>query len=148
MLYDASHNRLTQSPFPTNTENLLERLGCDSTSHFATSDDAVAAIPRQSPTGQRSFSTSALMDLLSRNPNSPLLDQLRRLVREDLGDEEAEVNIEHQVELMFGLLVWECIIRAPGQWTFTDNFDIETDCYYCPMDKVYSEWKSDQSDDQ
>lgn len=78
------------------------------------------------------------MDRLNGNSNSPLLDHLLRLVREDLGD-EAEIDIEHQVEQMFGLLVWECVTHAPEEWTFADNYDSKTDCYWCPMNKVYTE---------
>ena len=128
MLFDAFQNRVTESPFPTSAEYLLLRFGRESAAHLATIYDAAAASPRASRTGQRSFSATGLMHQFIRKPDCRLLDQLHRFAYEDLGEEEAEVDIQHQVEQMFGIFVWECITRAPEECTFTDNYHSDTDC--------------------
>jgi hypothetical protein len=88
-------------------------------------------------TGYRTFSSSILGSRLSPWPYP--LAHLYDVAWEILGESAEEQDVQDRAALIFGLLVWECIMNRDEKWTFYDPNLSSTDPNREIMGKVYFE---------
>ena len=78
----------------------------------------IDAMPPDSETGSRTFSSSSLGSELTPWPYP--IAHLYDVAREILGESADEQEVQDHAGLIFGLFVWECILNRDELWTVYD----------------------------
>lgn len=119
MLSTLNGKSINRVPRPEDFEAVQRHLGPDWLAAVrADLDRIVEEITPDAQTGHRIFSSSFLGSKLTPSPYP--LAHLYDVAREILGEAAEERDVQDRAALIFGIFVWECIMKRDEEWVFYD----------------------------
>ena len=119
-LFTIDRKEIRTLPHAKDFEVVVKRLGderADEVREYL--DDLIDRRPRDPKTGRRTFSSSYLGSELSPWPKP--LSYLYKVAKEIEGGELAnERAVQDRAALIFGLFIWECVMRRDEEWVMYD----------------------------
>ncbi len=119
MLQTIDEKPISRVPHPEDFNAFCGLLGAERLEAVRTGlDSLIDEMHPDADTGCRTFSSSSLGSALTpwRYPIAHLYD----IAREMLGEATDEHEVQEQSGLIFGLLVWECVMNRDELWAFYD----------------------------
>ena len=119
LLYSIDDRRITRVPHGRDFDDVVRLLGPRADQVREGLDDIVDELPPDAETGLRTFSSSHLGSKL--RPWEYPLRHLRDVAQEIEGQDAEEEQVDERAGLIFGLFVWERMIRrGEDRWFFHD----------------------------
>ena len=118
MLSSIDRKTVKQVPHWEEFEMVKRRLGKRLPAIYDELNRIIDKMENDSGTGHRSFSSSFLGSKLE--PWQPPISSLYDVAKEILGETAEEQDVEDRAALIFGLFVWDCIMKRDENWVFYD----------------------------
>ena len=118
MLYTLDDKHITTVPHPSPLAATIKELGAVRVSEVRAELNSIVDKMARNKNGSRTFSSSFLGSELS--PWPPPISHLYYVARVFEGPNPDEKKVQDRAALLFGLFVWECIIKRQEKWVFWD----------------------------
>lgn len=118
MLYTLDDKQITKVPHPGSFAAAIKELGAVRVSEVRSELNSIVDKMIPDKNGSRTFSSSFLGSQLS--PWPPPISHLYFVARVFEGQNPDNKKVEDRAALLFGLFIWECIIKRPEKWVFWD----------------------------